>query len=161
MMKTIFCSHLAALAAFLLAGCGKSDAQPAAVAVPAPRVIAITAGDDMKFSVTAIEAKPGEKLRITLANIGVVPKAAMAHNWVLLKAGTDPAAFAVAAIPAKDTGYIPESLKDEVIARIDLIGSGERGEIELDAPAVPGDYPYLCTFPAHFQVGMRGTLTVK
>ena len=29
------------------------------------------------------------------------------------------------------------------------------------APTAPGDYVYLCTFPAHYQVGMHGTLTVK
>jgi uncharacterized cupredoxin-like copper-binding protein len=28
-------------------------------------------------------------------------------------------------------------------------------------PKAPGSYPYVCTFPGHFQAGMRGTLEVK
>jgi azurin len=85
----------------------------------------------------------------------------MGHNWVLLKAGSDVAAFDSAAVNAKDTGYIPPALKDEIIAHIDLLGPRKSGEAEFTVPTVPGDYPYLCTFPAHYQVGMKGVLTVK
>jgi plastocyanin len=29
------------------------------------------------------------------------------------------------------------------------------------APAKPGSYTYLCTFPGHFVAGMKGVLVVK
>ena len=55
----------------------------------------------------------------------------------------------------------PGSLNDEVVAKIDLLGPRKSGEVEFKAPTTPGDYPYLCTFPAHYQAGMKGVLTVK
>jgi len=115
----------------------------------------------MKYSLTSIEAKPGEALQVVLTNNGTQPLQVMGHNWVLLKAGSDAASFDAAALNAKDTGYIPASLKDEIIAHIDLLGPRKSGEADFNAPTTPGVYPFLCTFPAHFQVGMKGTLTVK
>jgi len=115
----------------------------------------------MKYSITAIEAKPGEDIKVVLTNIGTQPKEVMGHNWVLLKAGSDVAAFDAAALNSKDTGYIPAALGDEIIAHIDLLGPRKSGEVEFKAPMTPGDYNFLCTFPAHYQAGMRGVLTVK
>jgi azurin len=158
-------SGLSALAvgALLTAGCGSKDTPSAsAAAAPAgPREIELTAGDTMKYNVTSIEAKPGEPLKVELTNIGTQPVQVMGHNWVLLKAGTDVAAFDAAALNAKDTGYIPAALKDQIIAHIDLLGPRKTGEADFNAPTTPGDYPFLCTFPAHYQVGMKGVLTVK
>jgi azurin len=115
----------------------------------------------MKFGVTSIEAKPGEQLKIVLKNIGTLPKEAMGHNWVLLKKGSDAAAFATAAVAAKATDYIPANLKEQVVAHTKLIGPKQTDEITFTVPSEAGDYPFLCSFPAHFIVGMKGTLTVK
>jgi azurin len=154
---------LAALAALVTSGCGQKDtsASPAAAAPAGPREIEITGGDTMKYSVTSIEARPGEDIKVVLTNIGTQPKEVMGHDWVLLKAGVDVAAFDAAALNSKDTGYIPAALADEIIAKIDLLGPRKSGEVEFTAPTVPGDYNFLCTFPAHYQAGMRGVLTVK
>jgi azurin len=115
----------------------------------------------MKYSINSIEAKPGEEIKVILTNNGTQPLEVMGHNWVLLKAGTDVAAFDAAALSSKDTGYIPAALKDQIIAHIDLLGPRKSGEVTFKAPDAPGDYPFLCTFPAHYQVGMKGFLTVK
>jgi azurin len=115
----------------------------------------------MKYDVAAIQAAPGEDLQVTLTNAGSLPKESMAHNWVLLKAGADAAAYANAAIGAQSTDYLPNQLQEEVIAHIGMVGPHQTGEVEFNAPKVPGDYIYLCTFPAHYLVGMHGILTVK
>jgi azurin len=158
--RLIFASAIVALIA---TGCGQKDTSaPAAAAAPAgPREIDITAGDTMKYDVTQIDAKAGEDIKVILTNSGTQPVEVMGHNWVLLKAGTDVAAFDAAALMSKDTGYIPAALKDEIIAQIPLQGPRKSGEVEFNAPTAPGDYPFLCTFPAHYQTGMKGTLTVK
>jgi azurin len=151
-----------ALAALLTSGCGQKDSTTAAAAAPAgPRTVEITAGDTMKYSLTQIDAKPGEDLKVILTNIGTQPVTVMGHNWVLLKAGTDVAAFDAAALTSKDTNYIPAALADQMLAHIDLLGPRKSGEADFTAPTAPGDYPFLCTFPAHYQTGMKGTLTVK
>ena len=152
---------ICALAALGTSGCGQKGTSTQAAAATGPRVIEITAGDTMKYDVTAIEAKPGEDLQVILTNNGTQPKEVMGHNWVLLRAGTDVAAFDAAALNSKDTGYIPAALNDEIIAHIDLLGPRKSGEVDFKAPTAPGEYPFLCTFPAHYQTGMKGFLTVK
>ena len=139
----------------------EADVTAAAAAKAGPRVVEITGGDNMKFNLTTIQAKPGEQLKVVLTNVGTQPKEVMGHNWVLLKAGSDPAAFAAAAVTAKATDYIPAGLKDQIIAHTALIGPRKSDEITFKVPDAPGDYPFLCSFPAHFQVGMKGVLTVK
>lgn len=140
-------------------------AKPAAPAVKkagaAGRTIEITGGDDMKYSLTAIEAKPGETIHIVFKTTGVVPKIAMAHNFVALKAGVDAAKFSQEAMTARDTDYVPAARKADILAATKLAGPGETVEVTFKAPAKAGVYPYLCTFPGHFAAGMRGDLTVK
>ncbi len=145
-------SLLVALAAGLTAGV-------APVLAAGPRVIEITANDQMKFSVSAIEAKAGEELKVVLTNQGTLPKEAMGHNWVLLKAGVDVAAFATAAMAAKDTDYIPAAKKGDVVASIPVLGPKKSAEAVFKAPAA-GTYTFICSFPGHYML-MKGTLTVK
>lgn len=128
-------------------------------AFAAPRVIEITANDQMKYSVATIEAKAGEELKVVLKNDGTLPKEAMGHNWVLLKAGVDMTAFATAAMTAKDTDFIPPAKKGDVLASIPVLGPKKSGDVTFKAPAA-GEYVFICSFPGHYML-MKGTLKVK
>lgn len=150
-LRLLFSLLLAALVA---------DGSAKAASAGSPRVVEITANDTMKFSLTTIEAKAGEQIKLVLKNLGTLPKEAMGHNWVLLKAGSDAGAFSAAAITAKDKDYIPDSKKDEVIAHTALLGAKKSDEVVFTVPPA-GEYPFLCSFPAHFAVGMKGTLISK
>jgi len=165
-MKTrfLFTVLFAAFAAF---ACSKNQpaqsnaADQANTAATGPRTIEITASDAMKFNINQIEAAPGEEIKVVLTNIGTQPKEVMGHNWVLLKKDVDAAAYDHAAAQAKAEGYEPKSEADKVIASIPLLGPKQSAEVTFKAPMEKGDYTFLCSFPAHFQVGMKGTLTVK
>jgi azurin len=148
----------------LMSGCAAALLALGAVSsvqAQAPRVIAIVGTDAMKFSVTTIDAKPGEKLTVKLTGQGQIPKVAMAHNFVLLAAGTDAMAFSTSAAMARATDFIPADKKAQVLAATKLAGAGETVEVTFDAPKQPGVYSFICTFPGHFAAGMKGTLTVK
>jgi azurin len=147
--------------ALILTGCSKSEPAAVAPAPSGPRTIELTAGDNMRYNITQIEAAPGELLRVTLTDTGTLPKEAMAHDWTLLQAGADADAYSRAAIAAKDTNYEPPALAYEVIASIPLLGPGQTGDVTFTVPAKPGEYPFLCSFPAHYQSGMKGVLVVK
>ena len=134
---------------------------PAASAADNGKTIVITASDMLKFSVTQIEVQRGQTVHIQLKNAGTLPKDVMGHNWILLKAGSDATAYATAALSAKGEGYQPKSLADQVLASIPLLGPRQTGEVTFVAPDTAGSYIYLCTFPGHFQAGMRGELIVK
>ena len=125
---------------------GAAKGKPAAAAAKGePRTVELT----------------GEKLRIVLKAVGTMPKTIMAHNFVLPKPGASPLEINNAAFNARATDFIPESMKDKILAYTPLAGAGETVEVTFTAPAKPGSYPYLCTFPGHFAMGMKGTLLVK
>lgn len=145
----------------------KPPAPPAPPPPPAPPVVAkpdeqgivrITANDQMRYSATRIEVPVGQKIKIELKNVGVLPKEAMGHNLTVLKPGTDAMAFAIKGVAAKATDYIAPEVADQVVARTGVLGPGESQVLEFELPA--GTYPYLCTFPGHVGL-MNGQLVVQ
>ena len=126
-----------------------------------PRTIDIIGTDDMKYSVTTITAKPGEQIRVRLIAKGKVPKVAMAHNFVLMKIGTDILKFLADGAPHRATDFIAPGGASSILAKTTLAGPGETVQVTFTAPKKPGKYPYICTFPGHYQSGMKGTLVVK
>lgn len=148
------------LAAGLSAGSAVYAAQAAKPAAGA-RTIELVGTEKMKFDKEEIVAKPGETLHIVLKAEGTMPKAIMAHNFVLLKPTADVAEFNKAAFNARPTDFIPPEKKDDVIANTALAGAGETVEVTFKAPAKAGSYNFLCSFPGHYAMGMRGKLIVK
>ena len=126
-----------------------------------PRIVELTGDDKVKYDKTEITAKPGETIRVVLKSAGTAPKAIMGHNFVLLKAGVDVVEFNKASFAARATDYVPTELKAQILAATALAGPGETVEVTVKVPAQPGRYTYLCTFPGHFALGMRGVLIVK
>ena len=163
------------LLAFAASGCSKKESAVSAGSTAAPaatsakagtqpkegRAIVVGANDTMKFDVTEIRAQPGEALAVTLNNTGTMPKFSMGHNWVLLAANVDVNAFAGDAAQATKTDYVPAAYKDRLIAATKLLGPKESDTVIFNAPTKPGRYPFICSFPGHFQVGMKGELIVE
>jgi azurin len=159
-VKTIFAALITTglLSGPLTAAVPAQAAKKAAAA--AGHTVELTADDAMKYNVTTINAKPGEQITIKLTNKGTMPKMAAAHNFVLLKKGTDLNAFTTAAVMAGQTDYIPAKFKDQIIASTKLAGPGETVQVSFKAPTAPGEYQYICSFPGHFAT-MKGNLIVK
>lgn len=133
----------------------------AAVSAQAAQSFTIEGTNALRFSKEHLTVAPGEKVTVKLVNKSSLPAGAMAHNWVLLKAGTDPTAFDRAAGNAPGNGFFPEAKADEVIAHTGLVAGGHSDTVTFTAPDKPGDYEYICTFPGHMVAGMKGVLTVK
>ena len=111
----------------------------------------------LQFEQKLITASPGEAINLVLANLDVMP-----HNLVLVKPGTveevGTASFAMLNDPdAGKKHYIPAS--ESVLAHTFVVAPGSRHTLHLEAPSKVGDYPYICTFPGHWQA-MRGVLRV-
>jgi azurin len=150
--------------ALFLAGCGKKDdaaASGSAASASAVATLELTANDSMKFSATRFEVKAGQDVKVILTNIGSMPKQAMGHNFVLLKKGADVEAFDKAAVGAAATDHVPAAMQDQIIAHTKLLGPKQSDEISFKAPTEPGEYTFICSFPAHLQAGMKGVLVVK
>lgn len=173
------------ISALLLGGCGdqssdtakpqddSNSSSPASSepAKSAPQVVKesehplkevkITGNDQMKFNVESIDALAGQPMKVTFENVGTMPKASMGHNWVLLKKDVDAAQFAEAGFASAGNDYIRPEDESKVIIKTPIIGPGESNTVTFNAPAEPGEYAYVCTFPGHFAVGMKGVLVVK
>lgn len=119
--------------------------------------IALAATDAMQFDKTELKVAAGQTVTLTLTHTGTLPKAAMGHNFVLLKSGTEVATFAITAMGAAATEYIPES--DAIIAYTSLVGGGESTTVTFEAPAA-GTYDYICSFPGHYAL-MKGKFIVE
>jgi len=135
-------------------------AAPKAAPAGAVKTFTLTGTDNMRFTPAVIRVKAGDKVKVNLTAVSAMPKLAMAHNFVLLKAGVDPAAVATAGAVARDTNYVSPKSKAQIIAASAMAGGGETVTVEFTAPAV-GKYTFICTFPAHFQGGMVGQLIVE
>ena len=128
-----------------------------------PKVVEIQADDKMRFDVTAFEAKPGQKISVTLKNIGTTPKFSMGHNFIMLDRTVttqNVQKFLDAASTEASHDYVPPASK-EVLAHTKLLGPGESDTVTFNAPFVPGEYLYLCSFPGHYSQGTKGFMTVK
>jgi len=156
-MRTTTFSIALLSALFMAAPAAPGAAQGKAAA----RVIQMTGTDNLRFAPDTIQAKPGERLKIVLKTTSALPKMAMAHNFVLPQPKVDIQAFVTASAQSPKTQYIAPAFKDQLIAASGLAGNGETVEVEFNAPKAPGSYVFVCTFPGHFQGGMKGTLVVK
>lgn len=153
MSRRVWCAVWIALLA--------SVAVPVQARQPTPRVVQIEVGDNMKFSVTSITARPGERLRVVLKDVGQMPKAAMGHNFVLLKKGANPKNFVDKSANARATDFIAPAVRDQVLAATRLLGPGEIDTVTFTVPRQTGQYTYLCSFTGHYALGMKGILTVR
>lgn len=81
----------------------------------------LEATDQMKFNKDQFTVEAGQEVTLSLKHVGKLDKAAMGHNFVLLKKGTDLTEFATAAAQAKASDYIPNN-GEAVIAHTKTIG---------------------------------------
>lgn len=113
--------------------------------------------DVMKFDKELLTAKAGTTIRIIVNNPDF-----MQHNFVLIKPNTSNKVGAVADELARGGDgakihYVPKM--PEVIAATPLINPAGKYTLTIKVPNIPGDYPYLCTFPGHWRI-MNGILRV-
>lgn len=131
------------------------------VSAQAPRTINLTGNDSLQYSLTTIRAKPGEKITVALRTMSMQPASQMAHNFVILKPGSNVDQFTMMAGMARDHGYIPPQFKSQILVSTTMAAANEVVKVTFTVPTKPGTYPYFCTYPAHFSGGMKGTLVVK
>ena len=87
----------------------------------------------------------------------------MQHNLVITKPGAMEIVGRAAdklATDAKGASmhYVPDI--PEVLFKTPLVNPEETFKLEFIAPASPGEYPYVCTFPGHWSI-MNGVMKVE
>lgn len=118
--------------------------------------------EQMRFTLEKLVVEAGQPVKVIFTNPDATD-----HNWVLVKPGSmesvGMAANEMVKDPANATSdFIPAQLRDSIIQYTPLVGPGRSSKVHVlrfKAPAKPGIYPYLCTFPGHWVV-MNGNLWV-
>jgi putative heme-binding domain-containing protein len=114
------------------------------------RVIRIgTVTEQMLFDKERIAVKAGKPVEIILENTDMMP-----HNFVITQPGAleeiGMAAEAQATQPgALERHYVPSSKK--ILQASQLLQPREVQKLSFTAPAKPGVYPYVCTYPGHWR----------
>lgn len=119
--------------------------------------ITITIGvePDLRFSMPRFDVSAGNNVRLIFNNTDD-----MLHNLLIVLpggAGGVAAAALALGLDGARQAYVPES--DDVLFHTRLVQPGEPETIYFTAPAEPGEYTYVCTFPGH-AVSMRGIMRV-
>ncbi len=110
----------------------------------------------MKFDTTELLVTPGAPVKIRFENADDLP-----HNLVICQPGTDTVAMAMKQMEKPEEALKRNWLPDDprVLQHSRMLNPHEKDEISFTAPAKPGIYPYVCTFPGH-ALTMRGEMKV-
>ncbi len=122
------------------------------------RELVVNAVSGLRYDKKILKAKAGEALAFKLVNKDVMP-----HNLVIVSPGAlqkvGEASFKMLNNPkASELNYAPKM--PEVRWVIPVIDPDQEESIYFYAPRRKGDYPYMCTFPGHWQA-MQGVLRVE
>ncbi len=110
----------------------------------------------LQFDVAELKVKAGSKVELIFNN-----NDDMLHNLVITKSGDAVEKVGKLSldlgIKGPDYHYVPDS--DLVLFHTAILQPDSSEKIYFSAPAKPGIYPFVCTFPGHYLV-MRGKLIV-
>lgn len=110
----------------------------------------------MLYDKEELRVKAGSKVKLVFNNPDD-----MMHNFVLVKPGqaTKVGELAIQlGLQGQEKGYIPDS--DLVLYHTNLLEPNASDIIYFVAPEEPGNYEFVCTFPAH-AASMRGVFIVE
>jgi azurin len=150
-------AHVAFTAEGGLAGAAGAGLPP--VARQAPDIVLRLSAipNQLKFDTSELTVAAGQLVEIVFTNPDI-----MQHNFVLGTSGSltqiGQAADRLATSPAGlAQQYVPDI--PQVVFSTKLLEPGQTVSFQFRAPVVQGQYPYVCTFPSHWQV-MNGILNV-
>lgn len=122
------------------------------------RVIRIrTVEEEMRYDLPYFAVQAGKSVQVILENHDLMP-----HNIVFTVPGAlkEVAQLGLEAGPNngwKGLQYVPES--DKVLHATQMVQPDQQARLTFNAPEVPGEYPYVCTFPQHWY-RMYGVMVV-
>jgi azurin len=113
--------------------------------------------EQMIFDVKWFAVQAGKPVQIVLANPDAMP-----HNLVISQPGSLQEVGTKGGVMPPPTDpdakpYVPDT--PLVLQATRLLNAGETDRLNFTAPAKPGEYPFLCTFPGHF-IRMYGVMLV-
>ena len=119
-----------------------------------------TVHEQLRFDTTRLEVQAGKNFEVIFENDDVMP-----HNFVIvppgkhMEIGTAAMTMTPDKLDKQGRAYLPASFEKQILAATRLLEPGQKETLKMKAPAQPGEYEFVCTFPGH-AVLMWGTLSV-
>jgi azurin/glucose/arabinose dehydrogenase len=138
------------------AGAKRQTTMPASWNGAADQTLTLQGLEGLKYSAASFDVKAGSRVRLDFANVSD-----MLHNVVIVKPGASVRVADAALTLGLDgtrLSFVPRS--DEVLFNTALIEPQKSESIYFEAPRIPGDYAFLCTFPGHAAT-MQGVMRVR
>jgi putative membrane-bound dehydrogenase-like protein len=153
--------ELAAHVAFTAEGglSGAAGATLPRIAAQAPDIVLrlSVVPNQLKYDAPELTVGAGQLVEVVFTNPD-----AMQHNFVLGAAGTlEQIGLAADQVARSPNGIQQQYVPDvpQVLFSTRLVDPGQTVTFQFKAPSQPGEYPYVCTFPAHWKT-MNGILNV-
>ncbi len=124
----------------------------------AVRVVRIkTIAEEMRYDLKHFVVAAGKPIQLILQNEDLMP-----HNLVIVQPGTLKEVALRAATMAPDTmtdgkQYVP--VAPEILFATKMVQVGKQERLTFAAPDMPGEYPFVCTYPNHW-MRMYGVMVV-
>ncbi|MCF0074385.1 GDSL-type esterase/lipase family protein [Dyadobacter sp. CY261] len=111
----------------------------------------------MAFDQKEIQIPAGRQVSLVFQNADIMP-----HNVVITSPGQTQKVGEAADAMAKlkdgfEKNFVPAL--PEVLFATPLVDAGKTYRLDFTAPAIPGAYPFICSFPGHWQV-MQGIIRI-
>lgn len=124
----------------------------------AGRKITIKCISGLVFDTKKFSVQSGERITLKVENRDVIP-----HNLVIVTPDAKTAvgergALMLTQPGALDRQYVPDM--QEVLFHTLVLDPAQSDTLYFCAPNIPGDYPFLCTFPGHWML-MNGIMQVE
>ncbi|MEZ6067511.1 MAG: GDSL-type esterase/lipase family protein [Planctomycetaceae bacterium] len=130
-----------------------------------PNLLTVRIGcvpERMKFTIEQFTAQPGQPVKLAFRNPDATD-----HNLLIVHPGSLAEVGMAANEMAKDpknanSDFHPADKAALIIEAAPMIGPTRKSQIHVlrfNAPAEPGLYPFVCTFPGHWVI-MNGTMVV-
>ena len=107
----------------------------------------------LKYNLNNFSVKAGSKVKITFLNPDVIP-----HNLLIVEPGSR-AEIGNQAIAMGADAVKKAPKNSKILQGTKMLEAGQKETLEFTAPAKPGDYEFICTFPGHWAV-MNGIMKV-
>ena len=118
-----------------------------------------TVPERMLFTLLEFKVKAGSPVKLVFENPDATP-----HNFLIVQPGSEDEIGLAAVEMAKQPealasmNFTPKS--EKILQASQMLKQGESQTLRFHAPATPGRYPYICSFPGHFLV-MKGVMIVE
>lgn len=120
-------------------------------------VLIYTLKHKMKYDRFSFEVVAGTKIKLSFINVDMMP-----HNLVITTPGSlEKVGKAADKLVSNDNGEEPNYVPDmeEVLFYTPIVQPQDQFDLIFTAPEIPGNYPFVCTYPGHWTI-MNGIMEV-